>query len=183
MADINEKIGQAMRLRPTLVVGAGGTGYETVVRMKARFQESFPPELLQQVRYVCFDTDTNHPPVRNSLGEMVYMEPQIELFQIGGVPVKGIIDNQKNYPEIAHELELKKLPRLDLTKGAKQVRQLGRLAFFYHFQRIRKVFETALRDESRGFCALVGSTEAKAAITTFFFGMNAIKSGKSRPEG
>ena len=137
---------QAMRLRPTLIIGAGGTGYETAVRIKARFQETFPPELLQQIRYIIFDTDTNHPPVRNSVGELVYMEAGLELFQIGGVPVKGIIENQNNYPEIASELELKRLPRLDLTKGAKQVRQLGRLAFFYHFSRIRKVIEAALRD-------------------------------------
>ncbi len=164
---IHETIGAASRLRPTLIIGAGGTGYETVVRVKARFQESFPPELLQQIRYVVFDTDTNHPPVRNSLGEMVYLEPGLELFQIGGVPVKGIIDNQSNYPEIAQELELKKLPRLDLTKGAKQVRQLGRLAFFYHFQRIRKVIENALRDVLNISHSQRGSSEVQA-INAFF---------------
>ena len=126
-----------IRMRPTLIIGAGGSGYETVVRIKARFQETFPTHLLEQIRYIVFDTDTNHPPVRSSTGQLVHLEPDIELFQIGGVPVKGIIENQHNYPEISAELDLKRLPRLDLTKGAKQVRQLGRLAFFYHFQRIR----------------------------------------------
>lgn len=135
-----------MRLRPTLIIGAGGTGYEAVVRVKARFRETFPAELLEQIRYIVFDTDTNHPPVRSSVGEVIELEPGLELFQIGGVPVKGIIENHNNYPEIAAELDLKRLPRLDLTKGAKQVRQLGRLAFFYHFQRIRRVLEAALRD-------------------------------------
>ncbi|MGB1011118.1 MAG: 3-hydroxyacyl-CoA dehydrogenase NAD-binding domain-containing protein [Thiolinea sp.] len=48
---------------------------------------------------------------------------------------------------------------------------------------MRVDFATALRMESRGFCYLVGTKEAKAAISTFFFGMNAIKSGKSRPQG
>ena len=86
---------QTMRMRPTLIIGAGGTGYETVVRIKARFKETFPPHLLEQIRYIVFDTDTNHPPVRSSTGELVYLEPDIELFQIGGVPVKGIMSRVK----------------------------------------------------------------------------------------
>jgi 3-hydroxyacyl-CoA dehydrogenase/enoyl-CoA hydratase/3-hydroxybutyryl-CoA epimerase len=48
---------------------------------------------------------------------------------------------------------------------------------------MRMGFESALRVESRGFCDLVQTPEAKAAISTFFFGLNAIKGGKHRPEG
>lgn len=44
-------------------------------------------------------------------------------------------------------------------------------------------YEAALRVESRGLCALVTTPEAKAAISTFFFGMQAIKSGQVRPQG
>jgi len=48
---------------------------------------------------------------------------------------------------------------------------------------MRMGFDAALRNESRGLCALVVTPQAKAAIGTFFFGMQAIKSGKIRPEG
>ncbi|SDQ21869.1 3-hydroxyacyl-CoA dehydrogenase NAD-binding domain-containing protein [Pseudovibrio sp. Tun.PSC04-5.I4] len=48
---------------------------------------------------------------------------------------------------------------------------------------MRMGFDSALRTESRGFTALLRSTEARAAISTFFFGMQAIKSGKVRPQG
>ncbi|TYO89611.1 3-hydroxyacyl-CoA dehydrogenase NAD-binding domain-containing protein [Oceanicella actignis] len=48
---------------------------------------------------------------------------------------------------------------------------------------MRMGFDSALRAESRAFCKLVVSREAKAAISTFFFGMNALKSGRFRPEG
>ncbi len=48
---------------------------------------------------------------------------------------------------------------------------------------MRMGFDSALRNESRGFATLLRSTEARAAITTFFFGMQAIKSGKVRPQG
>lgn len=48
---------------------------------------------------------------------------------------------------------------------------------------MRMGFDSALRAESRGLVALLRSPEAKAAIKTFFFGMQAVKSGKIRPEG
>ncbi|MEX2520526.1 MAG: 3-hydroxyacyl-CoA dehydrogenase NAD-binding domain-containing protein [Paracoccaceae bacterium] len=44
-------------------------------------------------------------------------------------------------------------------------------------------FEAALRVESRGLVALMVTPQCKAAIRTFFFGMQAMKSGKARPEG
>ena len=42
--------------------------------------------------------------------------------------------------------------------------------------------ETALRLESRAFAKLMTGTNAKAMINTFFFNLNAIKSGQSRPK-
>jgi len=48
---------------------------------------------------------------------------------------------------------------------------------------MRMGFESALRVESRGLAALIPTPECKAAISTFFFGMQAIKGGKVRPEG
>ena len=43
--------------------------------------------------------------------------------------------------------------------------------------------ETALRIESRYLAKLMSGTQAKAMINTFFFNLNAIKSGQSRPAG
>ena len=48
---------------------------------------------------------------------------------------------------------------------------------------MRMNFDSALRAESRGLCKLISTPECKAAITTFFFGMQAIKGGKVRPQG
>lgn len=48
---------------------------------------------------------------------------------------------------------------------------------------MRMDFERALLVESRGICKLITTPECKAAITTFFFGMQAIKGGKVRPSG
>lgn len=44
-------------------------------------------------------------------------------------------------------------------------------------------FDAALTLETRGFMALMTTPEAKAAITTNFLGMQAVRSGKLRPEG
>jgi 3-hydroxyacyl-CoA dehydrogenase/enoyl-CoA hydratase/3-hydroxybutyryl-CoA epimerase len=43
--------------------------------------------------------------------------------------------------------------------------------------------DTAFRIESRGLTRLVVTAEAKNLMTTFFFGMNALKRGESRPQG
>ena len=48
---------------------------------------------------------------------------------------------------------------------------------------MRQGFDSALRNETRAFVSLIKTPEAKAAISTFFFGMQGIKSGKVRPEG
>jgi len=48
---------------------------------------------------------------------------------------------------------------------------------------MRMGFDSALRSESRGLVALLDTPQCKAAITTFFFGMQAVKSGKIRPAG
>ncbi|MGQ2973969.1 MAG: 3-hydroxyacyl-CoA dehydrogenase NAD-binding domain-containing protein, partial [Brevundimonas mediterranea] len=44
-------------------------------------------------------------------------------------------------------------------------------------------FDTALRIESRYLAKLIVSPAAKNMINTFFFNLNAIKSGQSRPKG
>jgi 3-hydroxyacyl-CoA dehydrogenase / enoyl-CoA hydratase / 3-hydroxybutyryl-CoA epimerase len=44
-------------------------------------------------------------------------------------------------------------------------------------------FDTALRIESRYLAKLITGVNAKAMINTFFFNLNAIKSGQSRPAG
>jgi 3-hydroxyacyl-CoA dehydrogenase/enoyl-CoA hydratase/3-hydroxybutyryl-CoA epimerase len=48
---------------------------------------------------------------------------------------------------------------------------------------MRMGFDSALRNETRQFMALVTTPEAKAGITTNFFGMNALKGGAFRPKG
>ena len=132
------------KVRPTLLIGIGGTGYKIIVRAKARFKETYPPDILEQIRFIVFDTDPNQSPVRNSVGELVALDSGIEFIEIGGVPVNDIRRNQDSYPEIKAEIDLQRLPRVALIRGAKQVRSLGRLAFFHHFQRVTDAIQGAL---------------------------------------
>lgn len=48
---------------------------------------------------------------------------------------------------------------------------------------MRMGFDSALRAESRGLASLLAGPHSRAAISTFFFGMQAIKGGKVRPAG
>ena len=48
---------------------------------------------------------------------------------------------------------------------------------------LRVDFDTALRIESRGLTSLVVTPEAKNMINTFFFQLNDLNAGGSRPKG
>lgn len=48
---------------------------------------------------------------------------------------------------------------------------------------MRMGFDSALRAETRAFVSLLRGPHSKAAISTFFFGMQSIKSGQHRPAG
>lgn len=48
---------------------------------------------------------------------------------------------------------------------------------------MRMNFNAALRVESRGLTSLMMTPECRAAISTFFYGMNAVKSGRFRTDG
>lgn len=136
----------ALTMRPTIFIGLGGSGYEVVVRTKARFVETYPPELLQQMRFIVLDTDPDKNPVINSLGKVISLDAGKELVQIGGVSARKIKAEYNSYPDIDQELDLTRIPDVDLTRGAKQVRRLGRLAFLVNFKVIEDVMRNALRE-------------------------------------
>lgn len=133
-------------IRPTLFIGAGGTGSSTLVRIKARFNETFPESTRKLVRFLLFDTDPNHPPITTSKGNTVWLETGHEVQLVSGVPVEEIIARKERYREWGDELELDKLPREQISRGAKQIPQLGRLAFFYHYASIKKAIRRAIGD-------------------------------------
>ncbi len=132
------------QIRPTLIVGLGGTGKEVLVRVKARFLETFGPEIFQLIKLVALDTDPRRLAVPATSGATTSLNHNTEFLNIGNVPTVGILqDLDTSYPHIKVWLP-SNLPREAITDGAKMIRPLGRLAFFFHFRRIHDFLQTQI---------------------------------------
>ncbi len=157
--------------RPTLIVGLGGTGHEVVVRLKARFLDTFGPEVFRIIKLLVFDTADEGITVNTARGEPVSLDKGTELINIGHVPTSGIIKHLDRHPAIAAWLP-DELPARAITAGAQQVRPMGRLALFYHFEgAVRPRLEQAIRDLSN--IRLAGATIGEQGQIARSQGINA----------
>ena len=133
-----------VEFRPTLVIGLGGTGHEVVVRLKARFLETFGPDIFKIVKLLVFDTAQETVHVTNALGADVTLTKDTELINIGHVPVSSLLSNLDINPTIKAWLPADQLSVSAIHAGAKMIRPLGRLAFFYHFNHDAKIRDRLL---------------------------------------
>lgn len=90
----------SVEFRPTLVIGLGGTGHEVLVRLKARFIETYGPDIFKIVKMLVFDTAQETIHVSNELGEDVTLNKDTELVNIGHVPVSSLLNNLGRNPSI-----------------------------------------------------------------------------------
>jgi len=134
----------SVEFRPTLVIGLGGTGHEVMVRLKARFLETFGPDLFKIVKLLVFDTAQENVLVRNALGADVTLTKDTELINIGHVPVSSLLNNLEVNPTIKAWLPVDQLSVSAIHAGAKMIRSLGRLAFFYHYNHDAKIKDRLL---------------------------------------
>jgi hypothetical protein len=148
---------------PTLVVGAGGTGVKVLTFLKALLLTRLGPEFAaSRIRLLAFDTAQEPFSVR--VGEdVVTLEPGSELFLIGRVPVPNIRHNLHRLDAIRERLgtALANLPPVIMrSRGAKQIRPLGLLSFYWHFPLVEDQLRTALwalarRDDTEGPAGLL----------------------------
>ena len=69
-------------MRPTLLIGLGGTGQKVLVQLKARFVRNYgqvPPA----VEFLCFDTDQSAEQTQVD-GQIIRLTSETELVNIGG---------------------------------------------------------------------------------------------------
>jgi len=75
-------------MRPTLLIGLGGTGQKVLVQLKARFIRNFGG-VPDAVRFLCFDTDQT-PDKAQTEGKVVSLTTDTELVNIGGIETANI---------------------------------------------------------------------------------------------
>ena len=139
---------QPIFLRPTLIIGLGGTGSKIVLEAKARLEETFGSNGYKAaIKFLSFDTanenlvttQPNHP------DKKVIFSPEQEFVRISDVPLHDLMQSRDTNPAIAAILP-EILQSTQIDQGAQQVRRLGRVALFYHYPRVREKLIQTISD-------------------------------------
>lgn len=133
-----------VELRPTIVVGVGGTGTWVLTWLKSMFLDQVGEQFSDIVQLIAFDTDHRLPEVRREDGTIVKLNSPSEFRNIGNVPVPRVLENLHRFPEIEAWLP-SNLPIQTVNQGARMVRLLGRMSLFYHFHEINTALSSAVR--------------------------------------
>jgi hypothetical protein len=190
-----QEMQQRVGMRPTMLIGLGGTGQKVLVQLKARFIRNYgqvPPA----VEFLCFDTDQSAEQTQVD-GQIVRLTGETELVNIGGVQTAEIVSNLDRYPAIASWIteDKERIPKGAITMGAKQVRPLGRLSLFWHVEKIYdKMFSSVQRltdlkqgSEKRGInvflvSSVCGGTGSGVLLDVAYLARNAIDKAGIDPE-
>jgi len=131
-------------LRPTLVLGLGGTGHRIVAYLKACLIRACGDVPTDRIRLLVFDTADEVITVQVQ-GRPLGLEPDRELFHIGHTPVPNIVRNLDRQPAIAARLPcIQSIPPVAMRAGAKQVRPLGLLALLWRFDQVERRIADAI---------------------------------------
>lgn len=149
--------GRNGHLRPTLIIGLGGTGHNVSVQVKSLVHRRWSAEqIAQHVKFQVFDTAREELVIRHN-GRAVTLEPDTEFHDIGQTPVANIKRNLARQAAIRERLGgvIANLPPTVLRNGAKQLRPLGLLAFLWRYADIEEhlrnaIWDLAGREHSRG---------------------------------
>jgi hypothetical protein len=122
---------------PTLVIGVGGMGTNTVRAAKRRLRKVWGSETLPgMVQLLALDTE----PLVNRLDqEPLYAD---EFAYMGKFDATRLVDNLENHPEIARWWNYPSIPLGYIHNGAKQLRPIGRLSFFRNYVTFKRLLET-----------------------------------------
>jgi len=124
-------------LRPTLIIGLGGTGKMILTRIRAQFEQYFGDVPRNRVRLMELDIDPAEETAR--VDEKVVRLREDEKIDLGEVRAREIVQQIR----AGHLLPLHgwmhrhiRLAEMTLRRGGQQIRQLGRLAFLWHAEQI-----------------------------------------------
>lgn len=136
---------QLQSMRPTLIVAAGGSGHLTALHLVAILTRRFGDAWREKIRILVFDTTEESLQIVDG-GRRVRLEPGVEFFNIGNVPVANILRNIHNLDSIDERFGavLNRLPRTSLRNGAKSMPPLGLLALYWHYPLIKEQLRRAL---------------------------------------
>lgn len=173
-----ERVLEPRNMRPTLIIALGGSGKRVIMRLRRLFFEKYGIVKLPIMDYIYFDTDTQD---LSGQYEFDIIDENIKLPQsdiidatITKEEFNKIFGNLESlYPHIADWVkkdELLVASSGGVVDGARQIRPLGRLAFFLHFDKLKDQIDSKLdvsneqRNETVEFFRERGTIEPKIAV-------------------
>ncbi len=131
------RIDEKPTIYPTLVIGVGGMGTNTVRAAKRRFRRVWGQDNLPgMIQLLALDTE----PLVNRLDqEPLYAD---EFVYMGRFDATRLVDNLEHHPEIARWWNYPSIPLGYIHNGARQLRPIGRLAFFRNYVNFKRLLET-----------------------------------------
>ena len=139
-------------VRPTLLIGLGGSGKEVLLRLRRLFWEKYQVTGWPVMEYLWFDTDQTPGGLfgraPDHIDQRVELNPDERVE--AGIPrsrTETIWNSRSTESHLAKWLamdELRAASEMGITQGAKQIRPFGRLAFFEHFDEIQRAVEGKL---------------------------------------
>lgn len=140
MSEAQGSKNEQIRIRPTLVIGLGGTGGDVVMRIRRRFYESYGSLAeFPIVGYLWLDTDRSEKHILSREIRDFVRLTDTERLMMTINDTTAITSNLKE-PSFQH-IDKWWYPGLNslgqMNEGAGQIRAYSRLAFFHHYQTIR----------------------------------------------
>jgi hypothetical protein len=124
----------SLYVAPTLLVGVGGTGVETIRLIKSRVKQAFG-KLPGIVEFLTVDTE----PCPNLPGQERILDR--EFAYLGGYSASSVLDNLDGHPHIKRWWNSHNVVTGSIHAGARQKRCVGRLSLYVNWGRFTRLLE------------------------------------------
>ena len=140
-----KKIGQLRPIRPSIIIGIGGTGQRILLNVRKKIVEAYDTlDRLPIVGFLVVDTDPEKP-IMPDVDEIMLQQITLNPAEFLHCTVTGtqrLKEEISSYPELSEWIDRKVLELGDVTVGAKGIRAVGRLAYFLNYSRIKSAFNS-----------------------------------------
>lgn len=130
------------KLKRTLYIGLGGTGFKTLLHTKRAFIETYG-EVPPMIKFLAFDSDRNQ--YKDYVLPSIYGDVKFDPSESSDIMVsqaKGKVSH--NRPELSWLPDCNVPAVVDLENGCGMVRTNGRIAFAFNYRKSRNNIQNAL---------------------------------------
>jgi hypothetical protein len=140
-----KKIAQLRPIRPSILIGIGGTGQRIIMNVRRKIVEAYDNlDRLPIVGFLMLDTDPEKP-IMPDLDEVLLQQITLNPSEFIHCSVTGtqrLKEEIRSFPELVEWVDKRVLDLGDITVGAKGIRAMGRLAYFLNYPRIKSSFNS-----------------------------------------